>query len=51
MTLLIKKGTREMNCSNELGLPQILVGIEVVAVAIFLLFYFARAILRKVSEK
>ena len=40
-----------MNCPDELGLPQILVGIEVVALAIFLLFYFARAILRKVSEK
>jgi hypothetical protein len=27
------------------------VGIEVVAVAIFLLFYFAKAILRKAREK
>ena len=40
-----------MNCPDELGLPQILVGIEVVALAIFLLFYFARAILRKAQNE
>ena len=40
-----------MNCTDELGLPQILVGIEVVALAIFLLFYFARAILRKAQNE
>ena len=40
-----------MTCPDELGLPQILVGIEVVALAIFLLFYFARAILRKAQNE